>query len=291
MNNNLITSTDYNDTSTNMTGAFEQVANLTATYMTTNNLRINDTIGRLTSNGLQTFATNYNYDAINRLSSSTIQVYSNVTGLWTNNSKFSYSYDASGRLTKIVTDFWNSNQQWQLNDIDTFGYSGSAQAYTFYEHIGSNASRSIVILNSFQAPDTVYTFYKYNGSWMLARTATCTYNTNAHLTNYTSTEFGHVTVHRWHYGPLSKVNDMAIATEDFAYLYPNPTVKNLNIDIAKPDDRIEIVILNTSGQPLRKFSVPGTRKVAIDISSLPSGTYFAVIRMKSKVQHCNFIKL
>jgi len=303
--NNITNATVYWDTSMNLTGTFLVVNNLQAFYAASTTNRTHDTFSYSYGFGVQKQNTLYSYNTAGKLISSISKEYDSFTGTWEDDERYTYGYDGNGRLHTGMSETW-SNGMWELSSKDSFGYTGSAAQYTFHENTYYNGGMfsfafvEAYTLNSFQAPDTVYSLESNTqGIWDPIMRGKLTYNNNQHLTHFEGVDFDASSgswntipnqIIRWHYATPNSVKNVKNAQEAFAQLYPNPSSNSLNFKIENPQGRVGVDVYNLSGQLLQSFSQPAAGLVQLDITSLPAGTYLATINMNGNVQHSQFIK-
>ncbi len=66
-------------------------------------------------------------------------------------------------------------------------------------------------------------------------------------------------------------------------LYPNPTQNNLDLDLGKLLNQVNITLVNSSGQLIKKASFTNTRTINLSLTSLASGIYYVAISSENKI--------
>lgn len=73
-------------------------------------------------------------------------------------------------------------------------------------------------------------------------------------------------------------------------IYPNPTIKYLNIDFKEFQQNINICITDYNGRIIKIYYYKNATNIKIDISSLKSGVYDLSIRINGNYFNANFVK-
>ncbi len=243
----------------------------------------------------------YTYDAAGNVT--LIDHYSNQTDTsfllpLTQQLKYTNTYDASNRLTTVLTTMSNGTV---MGDYvkDTFTYSGTLTFHNSWKQIQmdpihgtwwpqyymqktllagkpdtvyhrgwdsiANAwvpiSKDIVSYNSYSNPDTILN-YEYN--WTSYST-TPDYTTVYYYDTFT-------------YNPPSTSLSSASAQPEI-HIYPNPASTNITLELptALVDQRINVYFVNVSGQIITKQSVLAASSMTLNTSHLTNGSYWMFI--------------
>jgi hypothetical protein len=77
---------------------------------------------------------------------------------------------------------------------------------------------------------------------------------------------------------------------DEIYIYPNPVIEILNIDVPLELIDGELVLLNMFGQELQK-KIISNKLTKINLSNFESGSYFIFIKKEAVVKKYKIIKV
>ena len=245
--------------------------------------------------------TMYSYDAAGNVT--LIDHYSNQTDTTfllplTPQLKYTNTYDASNRLTTVLTAITNGTVMIDYVK-DTFTYSGTLTFHNSWKQIQmdpingtwwpqyymqktlsaakpdtiyhkgwdsiANAwvpiAKDIVSYNSYSNPDTILN-YEYN--WT-AYSTTPDYTTVYYYDTFT-------------YNPPA-TSISAAATSPEIRVFPNPAGNNITIEMPSTfaDKYINVYFVNVAGQIITKQSVSATSAVSVNTSHLTTGTYWVLI--------------
>jgi hypothetical protein len=299
-NNNLTNGVTYEDTSSTLSGIFGLKESLVALY--TANKRILDTT--VYYFGYPAYYTVYTYNTAGELATSLTQILVPTTGIWENNSRATYNYDAVGRLATAKIENWITGA-WELMVTDSFGYTGSSAMYTFHEGLGylgnavSSGSRLVYTLTSFNAVDSAYEYYLDEGNWKFPSFKKATYNANEHLASLTTYSFDMNTgtwnttpyrVDRFYYDFPQGMNEIHKNEAALATLYPNPATGEFTIKLFHRSKQVQINIYNSFGQLIQQQSRVASQSVQINLGTLPAGNYVAQVMMNGQSQNLKFVK-
>ena len=248
--------------------------------------------------------TNYTYDGSGNLT--LIDHFANMTDTsfllpLIQQSKYVNTYDASNRLTTVLTSFFNGTTLGAYVK-DTFGYSGTLTyhnswkqhqydaihttwwpQYFMSKHIAagkpdtvyhngwdsianmwSPISKDIVGYNSYNNPDTMY---KYEWNWT-SYSSTPDYTTVYYYDTFTYT------------APTTQV---ATIEQSSMRVFPNPATGNITISLSEAANKgvLYLSVMNMNGQIISRQSVHSQPEITVPVSDLTPGMYWVLIEDKN----------
>ena len=251
----------------------------------------------------------FSYDANNNLTSVTDSSWSQATG-WSYNQRKTYTYDASNNVTSYTLEKWIitsvGNGYWQNSKRFAYAYSGpdvtNAEEYNWNGSSWQLYGRNIYTYdaNHNKLSDTRQNWNSFNGQFENVTMKTWTYNSfNQPLTISTQTANGgswYVAagddILRFTYEYYFPTTVPKISNKEDIALYPCPAVNTVTLDVQwQTSSDFTVCICDVTGNILKKWNESASKNYtkAIDVSDMPTGSYFIIASNGSEQLRNKFI--
>lgn len=229
-------------------------------------------------------------------------------GGWNPESRTTFTWNNQNQLRVMLTEAYTTGA-FTPSFVDTFTYSANGQYVTRRYNRSYNSTTNTwgydnyreLHLNAQGFPDTAFRYRLTNGAWEMTNKHYVHYNANnnpvyriainynlpaTHDLRYVRTNFYYEPVNP----PLS-MPDISV-TEDEITLFPNPAADHLHIR-CRNASLAQAIVINSVGQIVLIEQLQAGREAALDVKSLPSGTYRLVLTgSQGKAAYCrSWVKL
>ncbi|MCB0699780.1 MAG: T9SS type A sorting domain-containing protein [Chitinophagales bacterium] len=180
---------------------------------------------------------------------------------WTDKEKTLFTFDASNRVTKEETSFYDAIQtKWFNSYLNTYTYSGSNKVADSMIRQNWDGLQNIWVNN--------IRFIHESRSDKMSYQETSSFDGNMWIKTQ-----GIDSANKWYWDYPVGVNEIATASDDEVKVYPSPANDVLNINIANSTADFKLAIVDMTGRVQKSWTANAASSISVSVSSLPAGNY------------------